>query len=90
MTTTDDLTRGEPDRSGGAYLSFLGLTGAIVVGLMALGQFPTRLAGNSRGNLRGTQGGLASVETVDQDVGTYILLSLILEGYILILYASSS
>ena len=45
MTTTDDLTR----RGGevGAYLGFLALTSAIVVGLMAVGQFPTRqLAGD--------------------------------------------
>ncbi len=56
MTITDDLTRGEPDRlplvplrgnETGAYLSFLALTTGIVVGLMALGQFPTRqLAGD--------------------------------------------
>ncbi len=47
MTTTDDLTRGEHRPSPGAYLSFLGLTAGIVVGLMALGTFPTRqLAGD--------------------------------------------
>ncbi len=47
MTTTDNPTRGEPGNPAGAYLSFLALTACTVVGLMALGHFPTReLAGD--------------------------------------------
>jgi hypothetical protein len=47
MTTTDDLTRGEPGSTAGAFLGFLALTGGIVVGLMAVGLIPTRrLAGD--------------------------------------------
>lgn len=44
MTTADDLTRGEQGGKTtiGLFLGFLALTTGIVVGLMALGLFPTR------------------------------------------------